>query len=225
MGFSLAVIGSGGKTTFIYRLAKILKNYGSVMVSTSTKIFIPNVKQVDRVVIAPKKGKVYDEKGKVVAFGEVFERKKISSPNFLGDYGESLRSLINDFDFSLVECDGSKSMKLKIHRVNEPVLYDFFDFIVCIINIDCIGEKIKDNIHCYEYGYEKYNYDEDDVIDEKLIGKLIIGEYLSKYRNSIVVLNTPLSCKETEDKILWIERIRKITKILKDKGYENFIIN
>lgn len=48
----ISITGSGGKTSLMFYLANILKKKGSVLITTSTKIKVPEKDQVDELFLS-----------------------------------------------------------------------------------------------------------------------------------------------------------------------------
>jgi probable selenium-dependent hydroxylase accessory protein YqeC len=61
----VSIVGSGGKTTFMYTLGKELRRDNRVLLSTTTKIFCPKSEEADFLVIGKEKFKnIINQKSK-----------------------------------------------------------------------------------------------------------------------------------------------------------------
>ena len=106
-----AVIGGGGKTSLLYRLASELRERGMVLVATTTRILPPAHLPVR-----------HDREGTLRALrvngiacaGTPTEGGKLAEPSF-ADW-------MTLADYTLVEADGSKGLPLKAHAPHEPVI-------------------------------------------------------------------------------------------------------
>ena len=107
-----AIIGSGGKTSLLLRLAEELP--GRVIVCTSTRILpppLPLYTGADEAALAA----LLQAHG-VVCTGTAAERGKLAAPAL------PFAALCRLADYVLVEADGSKHLPLKAHLAHEPVI-------------------------------------------------------------------------------------------------------
>lgn len=125
-----AIIGSGGKTSLMYKLAEELP--GSVILCTSTLIYppehIPVLSHVDHVDGA-------------ICVGSPGPKGKLVSPE------QSFRELATLADYVLVEADGSKHLPLKAHANYEPVIPPSCNRIITIVGASGIGKPIEESVH------------------------------------------------------------------------------
>ncbi|MGL4572553.1 MAG: selenium cofactor biosynthesis protein YqeC [Clostridium sp.] len=143
-GDIISVIGSGGKTTFIYNLAYELK-LDKVLISTTTKMLDPKRGEVDYIFYLNECKYISVESGRTF-----MAERKINDNKVCGNI-MSINKYSNYFDYTLLECDGSKGKPLKGWRNNEPVIIDKTTKTIGIIAIHIIGEKISDdNVHRME---------------------------------------------------------------------------
>lgn len=127
-----AVIGSGGKTTLLYTLARELSQKGSVIVTTSTHIFkpddLPVVSETRRV------------RG-CVCVGAPCENGKLCAPK------QSFEELEKLADYVLVEADGSKRLPLKAHEAHEPVIPSNANQVICVVGATGLGKPAREVVH------------------------------------------------------------------------------
>jgi len=148
----VALIGAGGKTTTLFRLAKEIRDDGGkVLVTTTTKIFKPNRPHVDRLFL------VQD----VDAFQQ--EISNVTAPAIIGaGYGVDddgkllgLRPAWLDqlqhgklFDSILVEADGAASRPFKVPAELEPVIPSSCHVAIWVIAIKTLGKSLHpDSVH------------------------------------------------------------------------------
>jgi probable selenium-dependent hydroxylase accessory protein YqeC len=151
-GQMVALIGAGGKTTTLFRLAKELRDEGAkVMVTTTTKIFKPTKPHVDRLFL------VQD----IDAFRE--QAAKITAPTIIGagysvDDEEKLLGLPSawldqlqqsgQFDSMLVEADGAASRLFKVPSEIEPVVPNSCTVVIWVMAIKALGKPLNsDSVH------------------------------------------------------------------------------
>lgn len=145
----VAIIGSGGKTSLMFRLAWEGMALGlKVLVTTSTKIFIPEPPQYTAMDLS----------------GQFFSDMQILEPGvYVGgivDYREGkvigvapelLAQHVQRFDLVLIEADGAAMKSLKGWKATEPVIPHIAQKTIAVIDIQAIGqEATADFIHRFE---------------------------------------------------------------------------
>lgn len=166
----ISCVGSGGKTSFIYTLANELRRE-KVLVTTTTKMFRPRDKQVDYLV----KENEFDIDN--LKSGITFLCDDISNENKVNCSEETINSVIDNFDFTIIESDGSKRKALKAWRDGEPLIITKTTKTVGIIPIQAIGIEIKDkNIHRLEIFQNQFNPNKYKYVDVTHLAKIIFHD-------------------------------------------------
>lgn len=139
----VSIVGAGGKTTMMFKLAEELKNE-KVCVTTTTKIFVPEKFQYDYFF----KGEILDNtlkseaRGVYVITGDINEKGKLTPLN-----GGTLDKCFDNFDYMLIESDGSRGKSIKGWNDNEPVIYINTTKTVCIVDVSIVDKEItEDNV-------------------------------------------------------------------------------
>ncbi len=131
-----AIIGSGGKTSLMYRLAQELQ--GSVIVCTSTQIFppehIPVVQELTHC-------------SGVVCIGTPCPNGKLGAPM------QSFEELASIADYVIVEADGSKHLPLKAHAAYEPVIPSYAVQTITVVGASGLSRPISEVVHRHEIFY------------------------------------------------------------------------
>lgn len=127
-----AIIGGGGKTTLLYRLAQELSKDHSVIVATSTHIFPP-----DHIPCVLRTGKVRG----AVCVGTPCENGKLTAP------AQSFEELARLADYVLVEADGAARRPLKAHEKHEPVIPPNADQVISVVGASGIGAPVEAAVH------------------------------------------------------------------------------
>ena len=127
-----ALIGAGGKTSLLYRLAQELSAEHSVIVATSTHIFPP-----DHIPCVLRTGKVRG----AVCVGTPCENGKLTAPE------QSFEELARLADFVLVEADGAGRRPLKAHETHEPVIPQNANQVICVVGASGIGAPVEEAVH------------------------------------------------------------------------------
>ena len=127
-----ALIGGGGKTSLLYRLADELRTRGSVIVTTSTHIWppahLPFAEHADGV-------------NDILCVGTPCDSGKLAAP------AQSFSELAALADFVLVEADGSAGRPLKAHLPHEPVVPENAGQVICVLGLSGFGKPIEIAAH------------------------------------------------------------------------------
>jgi probable selenium-dependent hydroxylase accessory protein YqeC len=175
----VCLIGAGGKTSVMFNLASALKTIGKkVLVTTTTKIFLPEKEQYDSI--------VFDS-------SDTLARLKKSKPGTITCLGRGLhendhkvigvdKGLVDQlfdrqlFDWILAEGDGAKGKSIKAPDVEEPVIPERTTLALGLIGLDALGKKANDeNVHRSRLFCNVTGAKENDRIDERMIARLIIS--------------------------------------------------
>ena len=127
-----AIIGGGGKTTLLYRLARELEGRGSVIVTTSTHIFKPT--DLPFALTAEKVSGI-------LCVGTPCENGKLSAPQ------QSFGELTALADYVLVEADGSAGRPLKAHAPHEPVIPCEANQVICVAGASGLNRPAAETAH------------------------------------------------------------------------------
>lgn len=131
-----AVIGSGGKTSLLYRLAEELRPCGTVLLATTTHIMRPP--QYPFAETATQLREALAAEGAACA-GSYTPEGKLTAPAFDGWEQAA--------DFVLVEADGSKRLPAKAHEAWEPVLPPQRRRTICVLGASAFGQPIRQAAH------------------------------------------------------------------------------
>lgn len=130
-----ALIGGGGKTSLLYHLAEELRDRGTVLVCTTTKIrppeHLPIVNDADAF------GDAMDRYG-VVCAGTLTTQGKLSAPAFSWEACA---------DYILVEADGSAGRPFKAHESWEPVIPVQSNNTILVIGAGGFGKPVSEAAH------------------------------------------------------------------------------
>ena len=127
-----AIIGSGGKTTLLYLLARELSRTCRVIVTTSTHIQRPEGLPYCETVTAV---------SGLTVVGTPCESGKLAAPR------QSFAALAALADYVLVEADGSRCLPLKAHAPHEPVLPENTAQVITVVGASGLNRPIAEVVH------------------------------------------------------------------------------
>lgn len=167
---TIAVIGAGGKTTLLWKLAKEFAGLGErVLVTTSTRIFRPTSIESDRFVSPTNAGALREalaQRGITTAGYPNAEGKCVGlSPELFAEAQKSTARI-------LYEADGAKRLPIKLHRAGEPVIHPGTDATVIVLGLSALGQPAERVCHRWELS-EKFAADPAHLIDEQDILALV----------------------------------------------------
>ncbi|MBR4194701.1 MAG: putative selenium-dependent hydroxylase accessory protein YqeC [Oscillospiraceae bacterium] len=135
-----AIIGGGGKTTLMYALAEELKERGTVIVTTSAKIRVP-----EHLPVAdpetPEALAALWKNSSPLCLGSPWPENKLAAPRL--PFG----ALVRGADFVLVEADGSRGLPAKAHAAHEPVIPAEAGTVILVLGADAFGKPISEVCH------------------------------------------------------------------------------
>ena len=136
-GHIVCLVGGGGKTSLMYKLAQHAAAAGlRVLVTTTTHIGIPRdypvVSSFDALRAA-------FEKQSIVVAGFSENNHKLSQPQ---DFDPALYS--QAADLILIEADGAKNLPCKVPNATEPIIPDEADIVIGVMGMDTPGKRLAD---------------------------------------------------------------------------------
>jgi probable selenium-dependent hydroxylase accessory protein YqeC len=150
----ISIIGGGGKTTLMYKLAEtsLLMNK-PVICSTTTKILIP---ENYNIIIKNNIDKCFSllNKNKINVIGkQIINNRKIDG----FDKTEYDRIYLDNPEYNIIiEADGSDGRSLKAHKDYEPVIPKKTELVIIVIGIDILDKPFNSkNVHRHEL-FKKY---------------------------------------------------------------------
>lgn len=169
-----AIVGSGGKTTYIKKTAEKYVKLGlKVLVVTTTHMFIEDdtlLTDDANVIIKELEDKHYVMAG--VSCGN-----KIQALS-----KETYEKVCQYADIVLIEADGSKHMPIKYPAEHEPVIYDNVDEIVIICGLHALGEPFFKVSHRFDLVKSCLGITETMLVEAHHIQRLIREGYIKMLR-------------------------------------------
>ena len=143
-GDIVSIVGAGGKTTLMFQLASEFRSEYKVLVTTTTKIYVPSPEQYDYLCIDESEFEKYilkEEKGiYILGVRATCDDKLVGLDDF------QLDKIYKHFDIILVEADGAKMKQLKGWKDTEPIIYRRTTKTVGMIDISSLGKVVSEDI-------------------------------------------------------------------------------
>lgn len=142
----IAVIGAGGKTTTLSKLAGLHRTE-RVLLTTTTHIFPFSPPVCDRLCIAPTAKEITQALAQpgVVCAGVPSKNEKLT-----GLSEEILQAASQSADWIFYEADGAKCLPLKLHLDTEPVILPGTAHCFIVAGLSAWGKPICEVVHRYQ---------------------------------------------------------------------------
>lgn len=159
-----AIVGSGGKTTLMLRLAAELSRFARVVVATSTRIRPPEGIPL----VTGGLGEIAAAlaESPLVCAGSYAESQKLSAPRV--PFGE----LAKLADYVLVEADGARNLPLKAHAAHEPVIPGGAR-VIFVAGASGFGKTVREAAHRPELYSAKLGVGMDTLVTPELAARAV----------------------------------------------------
>ena len=196
----IAVVGSGGKTTYIkHKAQENVATGNNVFVTTTTHMYVEEdtalTNEVD-LLIQELESKGYLMTG-VRDGGKIKELPK-----------EIYDRVCNHADIVLVEADGSKHLPIKFPAEHEPVIPENVDEIVVVCGLQAIGKPLAEVSHRAELVKKCLRATDDTIINAAHIQKLLREGYLKPMKEKYPEKN--IKVKAVHDNTLYQKVISRL---------------
>lgn len=166
------VVGSGGKTTHIHKLANAFRAQGkSVIITTTTHMYKePETLVTDdpQEIISCLNKNHFAFVGKPCEDNQKIQSISPETFNAVKDYADEI----------LIEADGSRGLPLKMPAESEPVILPDCDKVIIVSSLTALGKKANEVIHRLSYAIPVLGIDEDTIITAPHIQTLLRKGYL-----------------------------------------------
>ncbi|MDE3112052.1 MAG: putative selenium-dependent hydroxylase accessory protein YqeC [Chloroflexota bacterium] len=148
----MALVGAGGKTTAMLRLARELQARGkAVVVTTTTRIRPPGHRHRLRLVLGRTARELHDGVRAALADGDVpvAGHAVAADGKVIGVVAAEVARLahLRAVDHVLVEADGARGKPFKAPRRHEPVIPAAASLVIVVVGIDAVGYRLRTAAH------------------------------------------------------------------------------
>lgn len=189
----ISIVGAGGKTTLMFSLAGMLAKSGKVLVTTTTKIYVPDPGSYDFMAIGSSNFDMYN---RMQASGIYVYGSAVNAENkLIGLAAADVDRLSPFFDYVLVESDGANRKLIKGWSKNEPVICRSTTHTVGVLNLAALGLTIDEgNVHRVDEFLKITGAHRNDKISEDHLASLVFhkdGLFKNSIGKKIVYLIVP----------------------------------
>ena len=151
-GGVVSLVGGGGKTTLMFKLARELSLDGEpVLTTTTTKIFEPSLGQAGCVILSDSVTNILDRAGEMLdrqlhltaAAGKLSGSGKLVGfqPDIIGKLWKA-----GLFQWIIVEADGAAGKPLKAPASHEPVIPACTQRLVAMVGLNGVGQPLTERL-------------------------------------------------------------------------------
>lgn len=166
-----AIIGGGGKTTLMERLAHELSGKARVIVCTTTHIYPEKTMPC---LVSPAQAEIAAalEKSPCICVGAWSENGKFGPPEL------PVGTLARLADYVIVEADGAKRLPLKAHAAHEPVIPPEANQTILVVGASGFGRPMCETVHRAPLAAQALGVPEDTVVTPALWARFLEHEHL-----------------------------------------------
>lgn len=210
-GHIISIVGAGGKTTLMYRLAECFAGQGMrVLVTTTTHIFKP---EGDKWAKNRKELQILWSQGMYAVMGKACGGGKLE-----GLPEQELVEYMQDADIVLIEADGAKGMPCKVPAEHEPVIWETSDIVIGVMGMSALGKPLQEVCFRKKEAKELLGVSETEQMSVELMAEILASDRGTRKnvgdREFYVVLN---QC-DCEERVREGEKIRHLLKEQKIQG-------
>lgn len=173
----ISLVGSGGKTTALFQLAKQFQveyQKSKVFVTCTTHLASWQTKFADHHIIVKSKDDFINmpEHGIILFTGDIENERTIPIDRKSLDWLHEI-SIEKDIPL-LIEADGSQQKPIKSPAEHEPPIPDFTDIVIYVVGLNAIGKKLNDeHVHRPEIFSQLTNLEINESITSESIIKAL----------------------------------------------------
>jgi probable selenium-dependent hydroxylase accessory protein YqeC len=149
-GGVISLVGAGGKTTLMFRLARDLSKKGAILTTTTTKIRVPSSDESSDVIFASTAPELLDQAKMLLKKStRVFTAAKgiNDDQKLLGLKPEVIDRVWQSgiFNWIIVEADGAAQRPFKAPAHHEPVIAGSSKWVIALAGLDVVGRLLEES--------------------------------------------------------------------------------
>jgi len=178
-GDVVSIVGSGGKTTLMFQLARELTTKGMrVITTTTTKIFPPQSSESSRLVIADHEDSLLNKVQELLRNeNHITVAEKFIGPKLKGISPQLVDTMKEQkiADVIVIEADGARGCPLKAPNETEPVIPSSTTWTLAVAGLDAIGKRnTEDYVFRPDYFSRLTGVNVGEVITPESVSRIIL---------------------------------------------------
>lgn len=174
----IALVGGGGKTSLMFRLAHELSSTGrTVLTTTTTKIFPPLPHQSPKLILLTDEPKLDSLSKHLSVYGHLtIGKSTLPDGKVQGVAPAIIDHCLEVADIVLVEADGAARKPVKAPEEWEPVVPERVHLMIPVVGLDCIGKPAtSDTVFRLERFLKVTELNSGGIITPHTLGRLLAG--------------------------------------------------
>ena len=156
----ISIVGAGGKTSLMFRLAHDISGLGqSVLTTTTTKIMMPRRSQSSHVILTTSSRTLIGDAAELLKESLHISAASPRLPEHQGKIAGFPAVFIDEirlsgcFQWILVEADGAAQKPLKAPADHEPVIPGSSNWVIGVVGLEAIGKPLQAD---WVFRHERY---------------------------------------------------------------------
>lgn len=214
----LSLVGGGGKTSVMYRLAAEYARDGKrVIVTTSTHIAYPPGYRVLLTESAKEVEGTAFQDGILVVGRPVYSPHEESPVKLKGMEPEEITKLSEYADVLLIEADGAKRLPLKVPASHEPVIIPATDLVIACCGLDSIGQPLSTACFRWELAGELLGVSKEHLITSTDAARILTAQWGAKKHTEGMEYRIVLNKADTKERVaIGIDLYKELERISKE---------
>lgn len=176
-GEIIALIGGGGKTTTMYKIAEEASVRGwKTLITTTTKIFIPTQDHYEVLIESNPTHLSANAKQRLKPGTPVIVGSGVSNDGkLLGVHQDGIIDILHQTgsDLMIIEADGAAHKSLKAPATHEPVIPKQTSLVIPVVGINCLGQIMSpETVHRPEIITQLTGVQQGQIISAHLIAQI-----------------------------------------------------
>lgn len=171
---TISLVGGGGKSTLLQKLAAELEHAGRpVITTTTTHILLSQttgylILEENPETLLLKAGRALSSHPHLTLACKHKAGGKLSGPDTA-----TIDKLSGMADYLIIEADGASQKPLKMPNATEPVIADSTTMVVAVVGIDCLGQPARQALFRYDLAADITGIGPEDMITAQTVADLM----------------------------------------------------
>jgi len=171
----ISLVGGGGKSTLMQKLAGELQHTCQPVITTTTTHILLS-QATGYLILEDRPETLVAKAGRALANHShlTLACKQKASGKLSGPDTVTIDKLASLADYVIIEADGANQKPVKIPSATEPVIAGSTTMVVAMVGIDCLGQPASRSLFRYEMAADVIGIGPDDTITPQVVADLLL---------------------------------------------------